>query len=99
MCGLQDSRIQRELLCIRDLSLAQAQDKARSMEIVLKETVELRQKEPDVSVEAGNDEELRRHIRFLNGKVLEKVVLDVGAQTTGQQTVFTKIKNAITVGR
>ena len=56
VCGLQDSRIQRELLCIRDLSLAQAQDKARSMEIVLKETVELRQKEPDVSVEAGNDE-------------------------------------------
>ncbi|KAL5493850.1 hypothetical protein EMCRGX_G015084 [Ephydatia muelleri] len=54
--NLKDSRIQRELLCIRDLSLAQAQDKARSMEIVLKETVELRQKEPDVSVEAGNDE-------------------------------------------
>ena len=56
VCGLQDSHIQQELLCIRDLSLVQAQDKARSMEIVLKETVELRQKEPDVSVEAGNDE-------------------------------------------
>lgn len=56
MCGLQDSRIQRELLCVRDLNLAQAQDKARSMEIVLKEAVELRQKEPGVSVEDGNDE-------------------------------------------
>ena len=56
VCGLQDSRIQRELLCTRDLSLAQALDKARSMEIVLKEAVELRQKEPDVSVGAGNDE-------------------------------------------
>ena len=33
MCGLQDSRIQQELLCVRDLTLEQALDKARSIEI------------------------------------------------------------------
>eukprot|EP00731_Ephydatia_muelleri_P029936 Em0021g459a len=48
VCGLQDSRIQRELLCVRDLTLEQALDKARSIEIVLKETASLQQRSTNV---------------------------------------------------
>eukprot|EP00731_Ephydatia_muelleri_P021182 Em0013g909a len=56
VCGLQDSRIQRELLCVRDLTLEQALDKARSIEIVLKETASLQQR--STKVEGGKGEEV-----------------------------------------
>ena len=43
VCGLKDQRIQQELLCISDLTLAKALDKSRSMEVVHKETQSIRE--------------------------------------------------------
>ena len=45
VCGLKDRKIQQELLCTRNLTVGQALDKSRSMEIMLMETQNLHQQE------------------------------------------------------
>ena len=52
---MQGLRIQRELLCV-DVTLEQVLDKARSIEIVLKETASLQQR--STKVEGGKREEV-----------------------------------------
>ena len=49
VCGLKDPRIQRELLCVQKLTVAQALERARAMEAVAKEAKHLQ-------LEGGNTE-------------------------------------------
>ena len=51
VCGLKDPRIQRELLCVQKLTVAQALERARAMEAVAKEAKHLQ-------FEGGNTEAL-----------------------------------------
>ena len=51
VCGLKDPRIQRELLCVQRLTVAQALERARAMEAVAKEAKHLQ-------FEGGNTEAL-----------------------------------------
>ena len=55
VCGLKDARIQRELLCIKKLTLTDALERARAMEAVAKETRNLH-------AEAVTESESGKHI-------------------------------------
>ena len=49
VCGLREQKIQQELLCVKDLTVEQALSKSRSMETVLKESLNIHQEEGDGS--------------------------------------------------
>ena len=51
VCGLKDPRIQRELLCVQKLTVAQALERARAMEVVAKEAKHLQFEEGTTEVE------------------------------------------------
>ena len=47
VCGLQDARVQQELLSIKDLMMTRALEKAQAMEVVSRETCVFQQSEKD----------------------------------------------------
>ena len=60
VCGLKDPRIQRELLCVQKLTVAQALERARAMEAVAKEAKHLQFEGGNTEADGAPTHQMRR---------------------------------------
>ena len=60
VCGLKDPRIQRELLCVQKLTVAQGLERARAMEAVAKEAKHLQLEGGDTETDEAPTHQVRR---------------------------------------
>ena len=80
VCGQKDPRIQHELLCVQKLTVAQALERARAMEVVAKEAKHLQ-------FEGGNTEAHEAPTHQMS-RTKNSSATDVEALTTWQQNAL-----------